>query len=128
MQPGGQSVLVAAAFDGTVLCYTPAGKLLWKIQASSAFPFDLGVGDINGDGRDETLVAAADGALYAIDHNGKLLWRFHRAPPTAAGVSDKGDGYSGPASLMPTQHPNKPGFSLHRATSQTLSSAMIAGS
>lgn len=81
MQPGGESVVVAAAFDGAVLCYTATGELIWKNQASSAFPFDLEVADLDGDGRDETLVASADGTLYVIDPTGKLLWRFHREPP-----------------------------------------------
>lgn len=81
MQPNGESVLVAAAFDGAVLCHTVRGELIWKNQASSAFPFDLEVADIDGDGRDETLVASADGALSVIDHTGKLLWRFHREAP-----------------------------------------------
>ena len=79
--PAHGSALVGAAFDGTVVCYTAAGKLLWKNRSSNAFPLDLAVADITGDGFDETLVAAADGTLYAIDHRGILLWTFHREPP-----------------------------------------------
>jgi hypothetical protein len=81
MQPGGETAIVAAAFDGAVLCYTASGELIWKNGDSSAFPFDLEVADLDGDGRDETLVAAAGGALYVLDHAGKLLWRFQREPP-----------------------------------------------
>ncbi len=79
--PTGDGVLFAAALDGSVLCLTKQGKLLWKNQANRSLPLDLEVADIDGDGKDEALVAAADGNLYALDHTGKLLWRFSRVPP-----------------------------------------------
>ncbi|MCF7847493.1 MAG: PQQ-like beta-propeller repeat protein [Kiritimatiellales bacterium] len=81
LSSGGETVLIGAAFDGTVMCFSKEGKLIWKNSASTAFPFDLEVADIDGDGQDETLVAAADGALYAFSHTGKLLWKFAKEPP-----------------------------------------------
>lgn len=73
---GGKRVIISGAYDGTVQCHRPDGKLLWKAQTGGSFPNDLEVSDLNGDGRDETLVASADGSLYVFDHNGVLKWKF----------------------------------------------------
>ena len=81
IQPEGDRILVAAALDGTVLCFTTDGSLLWKNQANRSLPLDLDVADLDGDGRDETLVASADGALYVLDHAGNMSWQFNREPP-----------------------------------------------
>ncbi|MCL5745472.1 MAG: PQQ-binding-like beta-propeller repeat protein, partial [Acidobacteria bacterium] len=78
---GGGRVIISAALDGSVLCHTPEGRLVWKAQTGGNMPFDLAVADIDGDRLDETLVASADGALYAIDHDGKPLWTFRRTAP-----------------------------------------------
>lgn len=72
---------MAAALDGTALCYTPNGELRWKNETNRSLPLDLAVADLNGDGDDETMVASADGNLYTFDHAGKLKWQFHREPP-----------------------------------------------
>lgn len=76
--------IVAAAYDGTVLCHTQNGKQLWKNKASEGFPFDLVVGDIDNDGLDEAFMASSDGNLYAFDHDGTLLWTFETHPPLYA--------------------------------------------
>ncbi|MCL4402808.1 MAG: hypothetical protein M1436_09130 [Acidobacteria bacterium] len=81
VQKGGGRVIISAALDGSVLCHTPAGRLLWKAQTGGNMPFDLAVADIDGDHLDEALVASADGALYAIDHDGKPLWTFRKTAP-----------------------------------------------
>ena len=60
LRPGGERAIVAAALDGAVMCFTPAGEPLWENRDSDAFPLDLEVADIDGDGRDEILVAAAE--------------------------------------------------------------------
>lgn len=78
---GGGRAIISAAFDGSVLCHTPDGKLLWKAQTGGNFPFDLCVADINGDGLDEILVASGDGVLYAIGSTGKRLWSFKKGLP-----------------------------------------------
>ena len=77
----GERAIIATAYDGAVLCFSSAGKLLWQAQSGGFFPFDLAVGDIDGDGLDETLVASADGKLYAFDHDGARLWVFEKTPP-----------------------------------------------
>jgi lambda-carrageenase len=79
--PSGDSVLMAAALDGTTHCYTHDGKLLWKNDTNRSLPLDLAAADLNGDDRDETLVASADGSLYAFDHAGQLKWQFRKEPP-----------------------------------------------
>ncbi|MBE7539679.1 MAG: hypothetical protein HS122_14870 [Opitutaceae bacterium] len=73
--------IYCAAYDGTVLCLTQQGVLLWKTKPSAGFPFDLASGDIDADGFDEALVASSDGGLYAIDHDGRHLWTFKREAP-----------------------------------------------
>ena len=77
----GDRVVFAAALDGSVLCFTKDGELLWENQASRSLPLDLEVADIDEDGRDDTMVAAADGSLYVLDHTGEVRWRFSREPP-----------------------------------------------
>lgn len=72
IQSVGDRALIAASLDGTVLCFTRDGDLLWKNQANRSLPLDLDVADLDGDGRDETLVASADGVLYVLDHAGQL--------------------------------------------------------
>ncbi|MHB8902156.1 MAG: outer membrane protein assembly factor BamB family protein, partial [Thermoguttaceae bacterium] len=78
---GGQRGIVAAAYDGAVLCYTPQGKQLWIARFGNDFPYDLCVADIDGDPQDEALVATAGGELLAIDDDGSLLWSFNRTAP-----------------------------------------------
>ena len=73
--------LFAAAYDGAVLAYRPDGKRIWENTEGDAFPLDLAVADIDGDGRNETLVASADGALRALGADGKERWAFRREPP-----------------------------------------------
>lgn len=77
---GGRGV-IAAAYDGAVLCYTPQGKRLWIARPDGDFPYDLCVADIDGDAKDEALVATAGGALHAIDDDGSPLWSFRRTAP-----------------------------------------------
>ncbi len=78
---GGRRGIVAAAYDGAVLCFTPQGEQLWSAKPGSDFPYDLCVADIDGDQRDEALVATAAGALHAVDDDGSLLWTFNRPAP-----------------------------------------------
>jgi lambda-carrageenase len=85
IQPDENRVLVAAAYDGTVLCLTTEDNLgvnlIWKNQINQALPLDLDVEDLDGDGREEMLLASADGTLYVFDHNGELRWRFECEAP-----------------------------------------------
>jgi len=73
--------IVSAAWDGTVQCHTPGGRLLWTAPTGGNMPFDMAVADLDGDGLDETLVASSDGNLYAIAHDGKPLWAFRKTAP-----------------------------------------------
>ncbi len=77
----GQTAIISAAYDGSVLCHSPRGKLIWKAETGGNFPFDLCVADLNRDGLDETLVASADGVLYAIGPAGEPLWSFRKTAP-----------------------------------------------
>ncbi len=78
---GRTRAIVSAALDGTLLCHTPAGRLIWKAQTGGNMPFDLAVADIDSDGMDEALVASGDGSLYAVDHDGRRLWTFTSPAP-----------------------------------------------
>ncbi|MBL9212978.1 MAG: PQQ-binding-like beta-propeller repeat protein [Opitutaceae bacterium] len=77
----GARAVVTASYDGSVACFTPEGRPLWRAAATGGFPFDLAVADLDGDGRDEVLVAAGDGALRVYDHAGALRWTFARTAP-----------------------------------------------
>ena len=81
LQPGDARAIIAAAFDGSVLCHQPDGRLIWKAPTGGHMPFDLAVAEIDGDRLDEALVASADGSLYAIDHDGRALWNFRSPAP-----------------------------------------------
>jgi len=73
---GKQRAIVCATFDGTVMCYTPTGTLLWSKKVNNYFPYDLAVADVNGDGLDETFVATANGTVDAYGADGTPLWSF----------------------------------------------------
>ena len=77
----GRRAIISAAYDGSVLCHTQMGKLLWKVKPGEGFPFDLAVADIDDDGMDESLVASSDGSLHSIDHDGKNIWTFKGNTP-----------------------------------------------
>jgi len=51
----------------------PTGSVLWTYDAPGDV-CDVGVGDLDGDGRDEVAIAAA-GHLAALDDDGRLLWQ-----------------------------------------------------
>lgn len=74
-----ERAIIGAAYDGSVLCLAPDGKLIWKAKTGKGFPFDLAVADIDADGLDDILVASSDGALYAFDSKGQLRWTFENS-------------------------------------------------
>ena len=74
-------VVISASLDGSVLCHDRDGQLVWKSRIGGHFPFDMAVSDIDGDGRDETMVATAAGILYAVDDTGETLWTFDKTAP-----------------------------------------------
>ena len=77
----GHNAIVAATFDGAILCYTHDGKQLWENKVNNYFPFDLAVSDIDNDGLDEVLVATAGGTVDALDADGTRLWSYSREAP-----------------------------------------------
>ncbi len=77
----GVSAIVAASFDGTVLCYTSNGESLWEKKINDYFPFDLAVADIDNDGLDEVFVATAGGTVDAFCADGTPLWSFSSKAP-----------------------------------------------
>ncbi len=79
-----ERAIISASYDGMVICQDFQGKILWKSATGGCFPFDLAVGDTDGDGLDEAFVASGDGILYAFDHTGRPLWSFKSAAPLLA--------------------------------------------
>jgi lambda-carrageenase len=77
----GERSIIAACYDGSLLCYDFEGTLRWKTAVGTDFPFDLKVADIDGDGLDECLVPTGGGGLYAFDDTGALMWTFEQEPP-----------------------------------------------
>lgn len=84
---GSARAVIAASQFGKLLCYTMDGKKLWERDTGGSFPFDMDVGDIDGDGLDEACVASADGSLHAVDHDGKPLWKVLEDKPPLYQVS-----------------------------------------
>jgi len=73
--------IVYACYNGDVFARRPPGaEPLWQ-YASEAFPYDLAVGDLDGDGQAETLVASADGTLHVLGPDGRLRWKFTASAP-----------------------------------------------
>ncbi|MBM3854645.1 MAG: hypothetical protein FJ399_16090, partial [Verrucomicrobia bacterium] len=79
-EPGARAV-VTVGLDGATACFTPEGRSRWSAPATGGFPFDLAVGDLDGDGRDEVLVASGDGTLYVYGPDGAPRWTFARTAP-----------------------------------------------
>ena len=71
---------VCACTDGTVLVAKEDGTILWQ-ALTGGFPFDLWVGDMNGDQADEILAASSDGVLYAFSSGGTALWTYQTSGP-----------------------------------------------
>ena len=63
----GRRNIISAAYNGSVFCHTPSGKLIWQANTEGSFPFDVCVSEIDGNKADEVLVACANGKLYAFD-------------------------------------------------------------
>lgn len=77
----GARVIISAAFDGTVLCHSRQGELIWKNETNKDFPFDLAVADINSDGFDESFIATGGGKVYAFNADGTNLWSYTAQAP-----------------------------------------------
>ncbi|MBP8131173.1 MAG: glycoside hydrolase family 9 protein [Candidatus Hydrogenedentes bacterium] len=52
------------------------GRQLWSFALETPAHSALSMGDVDGDGRVETLAAAGDRVLYCLDDKGRLKWRF----------------------------------------------------
>lgn len=77
----GNRAIVAATYDGTVLCHASDGAKIWENKVNNYFPFDLAVADIDDDGLDEIFVATAGGTVDAFDSDGQLLWTYSTIAP-----------------------------------------------
>jgi hypothetical protein len=78
---GTDNVIVSAAYNGEIQCFTQTGTELWATDIGEGFPFDLENGDIDLDGKDEFLVASSDGILYVFDDDGSPLWTYETEAP-----------------------------------------------
>jgi len=75
-----QGMIVGSTYDDRVCAFTVAGKHLWD-AATGGFVFDLAVGDLDGNGRDEVVAAGADGWVYVFASNGALRWKQNLGAP-----------------------------------------------
>lgn len=74
-------ILVYATYDGCVAAIRLSDwKDIWEYNLG-AFPFDLEVSDINGDGSFEVLTVTAEGELFALDALGRELWKYEVDKP-----------------------------------------------
>ena len=75
----------------TVAALGSTGNVLWKYDAPGDVS-DVGVGDLDGDGRDEVGIAAA-GHLAALDDDGRSLWQTtSMGDVSSACIASVGDG------------------------------------
>lgn len=77
----GERGVLAAATDGTVLCYTADGRRVWSARPSADFPYDLCAADLDGDGASEALIATAGGELHVLGADGIVRWSFRDDAP-----------------------------------------------
>ncbi|WP_370978310.1 hypothetical protein [Agaribacterium sp. ZY112] len=72
----GQSVIVAASYEGTVIAMNYDGEVLWSNPLSGYMVRDLWAGDLDNDGIDEILAALSDGSIHALQLvSGDAFWQ-----------------------------------------------------
>ncbi len=72
--------IVGSTYDNRVCAFALDGKHLWDV-ATGGFVFDLAAGDLDGDGRDESVAAGADGLVYVLEADGRLRWKHDLGAP-----------------------------------------------
>lgn len=75
-QTNAQTLIIASAYEGTIMALGYDGVILWKNDLSGFMNHDIWCADITNDGNDEILVANANGVIYCLDYNGNELWQF----------------------------------------------------
>lgn len=79
---GTNSIIIASTYEGNLMGIGFDGAILWKTPLSGFMNHDFWCDDLDGDGKDETVIANADGNIYCLNSDGKLLWKkkFNDAP------------------------------------------------
>ena len=68
--------LVTGDAEGTVVCLTGDGDLVWSYEGRHGFTRCPAVGDLDGDGFPEILIGGTKSPLVCLSHNGEELWRI----------------------------------------------------
>jgi len=75
LQEDGSAAIVAADVAGSVYCFRPDGRRLWKFTRRSharAYRIPV-VADVDGDGKPEVIMTDLRGHLYCLNRNGRLM-------------------------------------------------------
>ncbi|MEM0965850.1 MAG: PQQ-binding-like beta-propeller repeat protein [Verrucomicrobiota bacterium] len=74
----GESIIIGASYEGTVVAFDYDGNLLWENPLSGLMVRDVWCDDLNGDGDEEILVAVADGSVRCLEAaTGDQMWEFY---------------------------------------------------
>ncbi|HQP97733.1 MAG TPA: PQQ-binding-like beta-propeller repeat protein [bacterium] len=82
MNQDGDLEIITGDQEGTLVCLSGNGTLIWSIQESEGIGSAPAAGDLNGDGYAEILIATEETPLICLSHEGTVLWRM--SPPPAS--------------------------------------------
>jgi hypothetical protein len=83
--------IVGSTYDDYVCALAIDGKHLWDAP-TGGFAFDLAIGDLDGNGRDEIMAASVDSWVYVFASNGELRWKQNLNAPVYQVAIAKLDG------------------------------------
>ena len=72
----GTKQIIVGTQDGTVLCLSAAGRILWQFQRRGHISGSVIVGDFERDGQIDVLAGSHNGFVYLLGPRGQLKWEF----------------------------------------------------
>lgn len=75
--------IVTNTVDGTVVCLSGSGELLWSWDAGEDLPAAPAAGDVTGDGRAEIVLSSLMHPAICLSADGEVLWKYSADPGLA---------------------------------------------